>query len=96
MKVQHSVGQAGSDSPRRQERLLRLGALAVSAGLTAAQLSRLIEARRLRALASQMREESAAITAWVANGAHPDEAPAPSAMLDDWQSEFAESDLPKA
>jgi hypothetical protein len=88
--------RAAATPASRQARLLQLGALAVSAGLTAAQLKRLAEARRLRALAGAMHEESAAITAWVANGARPDEAPTPSKALDAWQAGFAEADLVKA
>lgn len=76
-------------------RLARLGALAVSAGLTAAELRRIAERRRLLALADEMRLESAAMLAWVRAGADPASAPEPSPVLDAWQKELARKDAAK-
>lgn len=73
---------------RSTERLLTLGALAVSAGMTAARLKRIVELRRLQALARKMRLESASLRDWAQGGADPGSVPKTSPMLDAWLTEI--------
>lgn len=70
----------------RQEKLLNLGRLAASAGLTVAELSALVQARRTRALAAAMREDNAVVADWLARGAPADDAPDPEAAIKRWQA----------
>jgi hypothetical protein len=70
----------------RQDRLMRLGRLAASAGLTVGQLELLAEARRTRAFAAAIGEDNAVFADWLARGAPADEAPDPEAALDRWQA----------
>lgn len=96
MSAVEAKAKAPRAETRETARLLTLGALAASAGVTAAQLKRIGEARRLRALAIEMRAEGAALGAWARDGADPASVPRPSPALDAWQAEFGGAELAKA
>jgi hypothetical protein len=80
----------------RQEKLMRLGRLAASAGLTVAQLECLAEARRTRAFAAAMGEDNAAFAEWLDRGAPADDAPDPEAAIDRWKAAQARPARAKA